>query len=159
MDIGILLQSIGGLFVILVILLFVFILPARKKKKQKEAQAKKEKKEKKAQEKKNKEIPSFDELRARVRRKSTSTQELEETIDLVIKYYSKIPKKLGIRPHPDFDKYVDLIVHLVRHKNTNKNIILKLDKALLEKNPEYKPELNDALTKALNSRVILHIDS
>jgi len=152
LDIVLLLESIGGLFVILVLLLFLVILPARKKKKAKEEEKKKQAQQKSAKSRPEP-VPTFDELRAKVRQNATSKEELEKTIDLIIKYYSKIPKKLGTRTHPDFDKYVDLIVHVVRHKNTNKNIILKLDKALLQKNPEYKAELNDALSKALNSRV------
>ena len=150
MDIELIIKSVVGLIVLLTLLVIVFILPARAKKKKK-AQAKKS--VKKVVEEKEKVLP-FDELRAIVRRKSSTTEELQKAVDQIVEHYSKIHPKMGIRSHPDFDKYVDLIVHLVRHRNTNKDLILKLDCALVKNNPDYKAELNDTLTKALNSRGI-----
>ena len=150
MDIELIIKSVVGLIVLLTLLVIVFILPARAKKKKK-AQAKKS--VKKAVEEKEKVLP-FDELRAIVRRKSSTTEDLQKAVDQIVEHYSKIHPKMGLRSHPDFDKYVDLIVHLVRHRNTNKDLILKLDRALVKNNPDYKAELNDTLTKALNSRGI-----
>ncbi|NPA65640.1 MAG: hypothetical protein GXO11_02035 [Epsilonproteobacteria bacterium] len=151
MDIGLLIKSIAGLVAILIVLILIFVLPARKKKaKQKKEQAEKEKVKK--QKKKYEPIPTFDELLKIVKNQESSTEDLQKAIDLIIKYHSKIPPKLGIRAHPDFDKYVALIIFLVRHKNTNKDLILSLDRALRKNNPSYEPELNNALSKALNSR-------
>ena len=150
MDIELIIKSVVGLIVLLTLLVILFILPARAKKKKK-VQAKKS--VKKVVEEKEKVLP-FDELRAIIRRKSTTTEELQKAVDQIVEHYSKIHPKMGLRSHPDFDKYVDLIVHLVRHRNTNKELILKLDRALLKSNPDYKAELNDTLTKALNSRGI-----
>ena len=150
MDIELIIKSVVGLIVLLTVLVIVFILPARAKKKKK-AQAKKS--VKKVVEEKEKVLP-FDELRAIVRRKSSTTEDLQKAVDQIVEHYSKIHPKMGIRSHPEFDKYVDLIVHLVRHRNTNKDLILKLDRALVKNNPDYKAELNDTLTKALNSRGI-----
>ena len=150
MDIELIIKSVVGLIVLLTLLVIVFILPARAKKKKK-AQAKKS--VKKVVEEKEKVLP-FDELRAIVRRKSSTTEDLQKAVDQIVEHYSKIHPKMGLRSHPDFDKYVDLIVHLVRHRNTNKDLILKLDRALVKNNPDYKAELNDTLTKALNSRGI-----
>ena len=148
MDIELIIKSVVGLVVLLTLLIVLFIIPSRNKKKRIEER----KKESAKPVKKREEILSFDELRAIVRRRSTTTEELQKAIDQVVKHYSKIHPKLGIRNHPDFDKYVDLIIHLVRHKNTNKDLILQLDRALTQNNPEYRAELNDTLTKALNSR-------
>lgn len=148
MDIEFIIKSVVGLIVLLTLLIILFVLPARKKKKK----IQKQKKQAALKEEESEELLSFDELRAVVRRRSTTAEELQKVIDQVVKHYSKIPPKLGIRTHPDFDKYVDLIVHLVRHRNTNKDLILQLDRALTKNNPEYKAELNDTLTKALNSR-------
>jgi hypothetical protein len=150
MNIELLIESIVGLIVILVILIVLFVLPARKKRKKQQEQKEKEKKQQ--QPPKKEEVLPFEELLAIVKSKTSSEKDLEFAIDQIIKYHSKIPPKMGIRSHPELDKYIALIVFLVRHKNTNKNIILKLDRALIEKNPSYKAELNDALTKALNSR-------
>ena len=147
MDIELIIKSVVGLIVLLTLLVIVFILPAKAKKKKVEA---KKSPTKSAPPKE--EVLPFDELRSIVRRKSSTTEDLQKAVDQIVKHYSKIHPKMGIRTHPDFDKYVDLIVHLVRHRNTNKDLILKLDRALTKNNPDYKAELNDTLTKALNSR-------
>ena len=151
MNITLLLEIGAGLFLLLIILLFVFILPAHKKKKQQQKEAQKKKSQNKKQEKKE-DIPTFDALRAKVRTTSLSKEELEESIDLIIKYYSKIPHKLGTRTHPDYDKYLDLMIALARHPQTDKTLILRLDRALHKENPQYKIELNEALRRALNAR-------
>ena len=150
LDIEIVIKSVVGLVVLLTLLIIVFVLPARAKKKKVQKQVKK-----RIQTTVEKEVAlDFDDLRAIVRRHSSSKEDLQKAIDQIVKHYSKIPPKLGIRNHPDFDKYVDLIVHLVRHTNTNKDLILQLDRALTKNNSEYKAELNDTLSKALNSRGI-----
>ncbi|WP_299946857.1 hypothetical protein [Sulfurimonas sp.] len=89
-----------------------------------------------------------------IKNKGTTTKELATVLDLVIKHHGVIAKKLGIRAHPDFDIYVDIILTICRHKNTNKNIVVKFDKELVALNPDYKEEINDAITKGLNSRGI-----
>ncbi len=150
MDIELLVKSIVGLIVILTILIIVFIVPAKLKTPPKNNPVKKKNTD--TPKKKEDEVLAFDALLAIVKRKSSSTEELEKAVDQIVKHYSRIHPKMGVRAHPDFDKYVDLIVHLVRHKNTNKNLVLRLDRALIRNNPDYKAELNDTLTKALNSR-------
>ena len=57
-----------------------------------------------------------------------------------------------MRAHPDFDIYMDILFTICRHPNTTKNLILDFDKELERLNPEYKPEINNALAKGLNSR-------
>jgi hypothetical protein len=143
MDIIILIKSGIGLLAILAILMFFMIFIPKSK------------------EKKRKNIPTkatpkidfdFNHLRAIIKNKKSSTEKLKETIDLILKYHGTIHPKLGIRAHPDFDMYMEIIMHLSRHPNTNKDLILQLDKELVRRNPEYKVEINEALTKGLNSR-------
>jgi hypothetical protein len=71
---------------------------------------------------------------------------------MILKYYGHIHEKLGIRSHPDFDIYMEILIIICRHPNTNKDIIIKFDKELTRLNPSYKAEINEALTKGLNSR-------
>ncbi len=154
MDVELLIRGFIGLVVLLGLLMLLFLLPARKKKAKKEQKISNS--TKKSAYTKRERSPedelSFDALRAIIRTRSSTTEELERAVDAIIRHYIHIPPKLGTRTHPDFDKYVDVIVHLVRHKNTNKDLILKLDKALNKENSAYKAELNDTLSKALNSR-------
>ena len=96
----------------------------------------------------------LDSLKAIIKRKKTTSKELKEALDLVIKHHGHIHKKLGARSHPDFDIYMDILFSICRHPNTNKNIIINFDKELARLNPEYKAEINDAITKGLNSRGI-----
>ena len=91
-------------------------------------------------------------LRAEIRKQKTSTEELKVLLDLVLKHHGIIHKKLGMRPHPDFDAYAEIMIVLCRHLNTDKNLILGFDRELRRLNPEYTKEINDALTKGLNSR-------
>jgi hypothetical protein len=73
-------------------------------------------------------------------------------LDLILKHHGNISKKLGARPHPDFDKYMWVIIAICRHPSTNKDIIINFDKALTKQNPDYKAEINEAVAKGLNSR-------
>ncbi len=152
MDIALLVKSIAALVVILIVLIFIFVLPAKRKKEKQQQKIQEEKEQKQKQKKKHEPLPTFDELLKRVKSSESSKEDLQKAIELINKYYSKIPPKLGIRTHPDFDKYIVLIIYLVRHKNTDKELILSLDRTLRKNNPSYEPELNDALSKALNSR-------
>jgi hypothetical protein len=102
-------------------------------------------------ENKHKDI-GFDALRAIIKNKQSSSKELKEALDLILKHHGIVSKKLGLRPHPDFDVYMDILFTICRHPNTNKSIIVNFDKELLKLNPEYKSEINDAITKGLNSR-------
>ncbi len=149
MDIVLLIKGVVGLIVVLAVLIMVFLLPAKMETKKKQPKEK----IKPVQTKQTREEElSFEKIRSIVKNKDSTAVELEKAIDQLIKHFVKITPKLGIRSHPDFDKYVEIIVYLVRHHNTNKDLILKLDSALTKNNPEYRAELNDTLTKALNSR-------
>ncbi|SFV54053.1 hypothetical protein MNB_SM-6-1119 [hydrothermal vent metagenome] len=147
MDIILLVKSIVGLVIILgILILFFLYTPTSKKKlpkKKKNSYVQKIKKESK---------PEIKELLEVIRNKNASTKELTTALDTIIKYYGKIHPKLGIRTHPDFDIYSEILLRICRHPNTTKDIIINFDKELEKRNPEYVREINDSLTKGLNSR-------
>jgi len=149
MDVVLLIKSIAGLVALLAILIVIFLYLSNAKKKREEQ---KRPKEQKATPKRVKH--ELKDLLAVIRNKNASTKELAEALDLILKYHGHIPKKLGIRCHPDFDIYAEILLRICRHPNTNKDIILKFDRELERLNPEYLREINDALTKGLNSRGI-----
>ncbi|UCN00392.1 hypothetical protein LCX93_00315 [Sulfurimonas sp. SWIR-19] len=96
--------------------------------------------------------PDFEMLLKVIKDKKATTEELNEAVNLLLKYYEKIPQKLGMRAHPEFEKYSELILRICHHPNVTKDIILKLDKELHRHNPAYALELDDSLTKGLDTR-------
>jgi len=144
MDIVLLIKSIAGLVAILSILLFLFFYSSKSKK----PVTKKPMAEPTIQKQKF----DWDTLLQIIKNKKSTAKELGQAVDLLLKYHGMIPKKLGLRAHPEFDLYSEIILRLCRHPNTNKNLVVKLDRELEKKNPEYNREINDALTKGLNSR-------
>ena len=154
MDITLLVQSIVGLVVILGILLFLFLyLNADKKNKAKKKEAEAERK-KLSQSASSSKSYRLEDLLAVIRNKHATTEELSEALEKIIKYYGHIHPKLGLRPHPDFDIYAEILLRICRHPHTNKDIIIQFDRALEKLNPSYIKEINDTLTKGLNSRGI-----
>lgn len=143
MEITLLIQSIAGLVIVLAFLLYLLLLPAKRAK---------QSEKKKVYEGTETVNTDLNHLRAIIKNRHSSSKELSEAIGLVVKYHGTIHPKLGIRPHPDFDIYMEMIIHLCRHPHTNKEIILQFDRELNRLNPEYKQELNEAITKGLNSR-------
>lgn len=95
----------------------------------------------------------FVSLRKIIKNKKSSVKELEEALELILKYYGEIHPKLGIRAHPDFDNYMDVIIRLCRHPRATSKMVVSFDKELRKKNPDYEKDINDAITKGLNSRV------
>jgi hypothetical protein len=148
MDIILLIKSIVGLVLILGVLIILFLYIPREKKR--EVQKKKISIQK-SPPKVKQQVP-LKELLTIIRDKYASTEELSEALEMIIKYYGKIHTKLGVRCHPDFDIYSEVLLRICRHQNTNKEIIVKFDKALESLNPEYVREINDSITKGLNSR-------
>lgn len=143
MELTLLIQSAMGLLALLGILVFFLVIsPKSKKKKVQEV--------KKVQVQKSK--TDMETLRKIVKNRKTTTEELQETLDLVLKYHGKIHKKLGIRSHPESHAYMDMLFGLCRHPNATKELIINFDKELERLNPEYKKDINDAITRGLNSR-------
>ncbi len=150
MEVTLLVKSIAGLVVILGILIFILLYMQSIKK----AKAKK-----KLQKKSDKAVPvpvanstDLHDLLAVVRNKKSTTKELSEALNSIIKYHGKIHPKLGVRTHPDFDIYAEILLRICRHPHTSKDLIIKFDRELEKRNPEYVREINDSLTKGLNSR-------
>ncbi len=149
MEITLLVKSILGLVVVLGLLIFLLILPGKTKKTQKKPE------EKILKTPDTKELePTLEDLRKVIKNKKSTEAELKEALETVIKKYGKVHKKLGLRAHPDFDIYMDMLFTICRHPNTNKDIIVQFDRDLGRLNPEYKKEINEAITKGLNSRGI-----
>jgi len=152
MDILLLIKSIAGLVVILAILITLFFYKPFSSTKEKKKESLQKEEEIKAEKSSKKESHDLKDLLKIIRNKESTTEELANALDLVIKYHGKIPPKLGIRTHPEFYNYSEILLRICRHPNTNKDIIVKFDKELERLNPEYVREINDSLTKGLNSR-------
>ena len=88
-----------------------------------------------------------------IKNKKSSASDLQEALDMIILHYGEIHPKLGTRAHPDFDNYVEIIIRLCHHPRVTSKMVIKFDKELRAKNPEYEREINDTVTKGLNSRV------
>ncbi len=153
MEITLLIKSVVGLIILLGILIFLLFYSSNSKSKK----SKEIKKETQNSSKNNFSTPEkiktdLPSLRAIIRDKNSSSKELKVALDLILKYHGHIHKKLGLRAHPDFDYYMDILFSICRHPHTNKDLIVNFDKELEKLNPEYKAEINDAITKGLNSR-------
>lgn len=145
MEITLLVKSIAGLVLLLGFLMFLLLYnPSRRKKSPK--------KKTYTTPSKNQEDTSLAALRKIIRNRSSSTKELQNALSLVLKYHGNIHPKLGIRAHPDFDAYAEILFTIARHKNINKDIIVKFDNELEKRNPAYKKEIYEELMKGLNSR-------
>jgi len=147
MEVTLLIKSFIGLVTILGVLIFFLFFFSQKKKK-----LSNKKVSKKTTVKKVDNYVTLDSLLKIIKNKKSTTKELSEALDLVIKYHGTIHPKLGLRAHPDFDTYGEIILRICRHPNTSKSVILNFDKALEAKNEEYKKDINDFITKGLNSR-------
>ncbi|MDA3907639.1 MAG: hypothetical protein PF437_00985 [Sulfurimonas sp.] len=147
MEIVLLLKSIFGLVIVLALLIFLLFLPSNRKKKETVA-----KKKASIPTTKNLKKTDLEYIRSIIKKKTTTTKELKDALDLAIKHHGKVHEKLGLRAHPDFDIYRDILFTLCRHPNTNKDIVIAFERELGRLNPEYKEEINESITKGLNSR-------
>ncbi len=148
MELHLLAQSAAGLLLVLAILVILLFLASRGKKSKKKAQPKKMDSKRVVA----KSPTDLKYLKSVIKRKKSTNEELKNALELIIKYHGTIHKKLGVRSHPDFDVYMDIIFTICRHPNTSTEIIINFDKDLERLNPEYKPEINNALSRGLNSR-------
>lgn len=170
MDAELIIKSIMGLVVILAILMFLLFLEPKEEKVKKQSSKKKttvqkNKKGSKA-ESPNQEIQEIQKdsdspintdlnyLAEVIKNKRSDASKLSEALELIIEYHGRVHKKLGVRAHPDFDIYMDILFTICRHPNANKDMIIKFDRDLERLNPEYRQEINDSITKGLNSRGI-----
>lgn len=156
METEFIIKVIIGLILVLAILIFLLFLGPNKDAKEKKksshtAQIKKDDKEKQKEE-----VPKINtdllHLLGIIKNRKSNTQALSEALVLVIKHHGRVHKKLGLRPHPDFDIYIDILFTICRHPNANKDMIITFDRDLQKLNPEYRQEINEAIAKGLNSR-------
>jgi len=155
METELIIKSIMGLVAILaVLLLFLFMETDKEKKISKKTTDIEVKsiKEEITQELYTIKLENLESLVRVIKDKKSDSLKLSEALDLIIKYHGRVHKKLGLRAHPDFNIYVNILFTICRHPNANKDLIIKFEKELLELNGEYKQEINDAITKGLNSR-------
>ncbi len=158
MEAELIIKSIMGLIALLALLIFLLFLEPGKAKKAKEKLSE----IKAVIEEDNSELnggvldkePDLNSLADIIKNKKSDVPKLAYALDLIIKHHGKVHKKLGIRAHPDFDIYMDILFTLCRHTNANKDLIINFDRELEKLNPEYKQEINEAITKGLNSRGI-----
>ena len=129
MEISLLIQIVIGLIIVLAILMFFFF--SSRSKKVKEDSAVYEEK------------LDLQTLVKIIKNKKSTSGELQEALDLVLKDYGVID---------NLDLYIDMLFIICLHPNTNKNIIISFNKELVRLNPKYKLEINGAITKGLNSR-------
>ncbi|SMP88912.1 hypothetical protein SAMN06314042_11411 [Epsilonproteobacteria bacterium SCGC AD-308-O04] len=150
MEITLLIKSVLGLIFLLGVLIFLMLIPSRNKKKhQKQKTLKKHTAKTPAIDPMKTDLESLIKI---IKDKKSDKHKLKEALELIIKYHGNIHKKLGLRAHPDFEIYKDILMTICRHPHTNKHLILYIDRNLAELNPDYKSNINDALTKGLNSR-------
>jgi len=144
MEITLLIKSIIGLIVILALLMFLLFLPTNRKKEKTVA--------KKVHKTPAVSRTDLNYLRSIIKNKRSTTKELKDALELIIKHHGRIHEKLGLRAHPDFDIYMDVLFAICGHPNAKTNIIIKFDRELSRLNPEYKKDISEAITKGLNSR-------
>ena len=144
MEITLLIQTIVGLVIVLGILVFILLLPTKIEKKKVKIRTIDDDKPK----------TDLESLRHIIRNRLSTKQELQDALNLVIKLHGHIAKKHGTRVNADFDGYMEILIMICRHPNTDKNIILKFDKELRTLNPDYKDEINESITKGLDSRSV-----
>jgi hypothetical protein len=97
-------------------------------------------------------ILSFEEIRVLFSHRDSSKAELKEAIEQLVRHHGKIHAKLGDLVHPDFKRYLELIISLCKTPQADKELILSLDQKLRVKNPKYGLEIDEAVNKGIAAR-------
>jgi len=95
---------------------------------------------------------SFEEIASLFTHSDSSQEELKEAIEQLVKHHGKIHAKLGDLPHPDFKRYLALIINLCKNPKADKDIIIALDQKLRAKNPRYGLDIDEAINKGIAAR-------
>lgn len=95
---------------------------------------------------------SFDEIAELFTHHDSSQEELKEAIEQLVKNHGKIHAKLGDLPHPNFKRYLALIINLCKNPQADKDIIISLDQKLRAKNPKYGLDIDEAVNKGIAGR-------
>lgn len=98
------------------------------------------------------EILSFEEIATIFSHKKSTKEDLVRAIEQLIRHHGKIQAKLGDLPHPDFKRYLILIIELCNNPQVDKDIIVSLDNKLRTKNPKYGINIDEAINKGIARR-------
>ncbi|MDT8338397.1 MAG: hypothetical protein RQ763_04285 [Sulfurimonas sp.] len=152
METEFIIKAIIGLIVILAFLIFLLFLQPKSKIKSEQKSNFESERSKYSKDESSSANTDLLHLVNIIKNKRSNAGTLSEALELVIKHHGQVHKKLGLRPHPDFDIYIDILFTICRHPNANKDMIITFDRELEKLNPEYKQEINEAIAKGLNSR-------
>lgn len=97
-------------------------------------------------------VLSFEQISAIFANSKSTEEELRDAIEQLVRHHGKIHAKLGDLPHPDFKRYLRLIMQLCKHPQANKDLIVALDQKLGVKNPKYRREIDEAVDKGIAAR-------
>ena len=95
---------------------------------------------------------TFEEIADILAHSQSTPEMLKEGIEQLAKNHGKIHAKLGDLPHPDYKRYLSLIINLCKNPQSDKDIILSLDQKLRAKNPKYGLDIDDAVNKGIAAR-------
>ena len=95
---------------------------------------------------------SFEEISYIFAHSESSVEDLKDAIEQLIRHHGKIHAKLGDLPHPDFKRYLSLIINLCKNPRADKDIIISLDQKLRTKNPKYGLDIDEAVNKGISAR-------
>ena len=88
-------------------------------------------------------IPTLTSLLLIIQDKKSTTEQLTKSLETIIEYYGIIE---------NIDIYSDILYRICKHPQTQTALILKFDKELRKRNPNYQKEINSAISKGLSSR-------
>ncbi|MEA1917909.1 MAG: hypothetical protein U9N42_10360 [Campylobacterota bacterium] len=88
---------------------------------------------------------SFEKVEKIFKSSHSSRSKLNDAVNYIIEHHVEIPPN-------GFKKYEGLITSLFSHKNVDKTLVLKFDRALNKANPQSKKALAKVLKSALNAR-------
>jgi len=140
LDIVLIVKSLVGLVALLGILIMLLLYKSKKQEISIKEKASKPK------------MMSFEQIMRVVRDRKSTSEQLEEAVNTLLKRYPKIPPKHGIRLDNAFYNYSEIMVRLCRHPNITKEILLRYDQELIKCNPKYQKEIDDVFSKGLQSR-------
>ena len=123
------LYIIASVFILLIVLIIVVFLIIRSSREDSDIKAKAVSNSTKVLSLEPKIPHDFESLRKIIKNKKSSALQLSEALDLIIKYHGEIHPKLGIRTHPEFDNYIDVIIRLCRHPRADSKMVVKVEES------------------------------
>ena len=95
---------------------------------------------------------TFEQISSIFMNQKSEQEDLKEAIEQLVRYHGKIKPKLGDLAHPDFNRYLILIVALSKHPQADADIIISLYHKLSAKNPKYNLNIDEATNKGIAGR-------